>query len=72
MALPGLAPLLSRIGLSAAKRDAAGVELLRVRFMRRAGKYVDLVSPAQIDEADLIENPPPLCFQQSPGNSTGP
>jgi hypothetical protein len=59
-------------GLAAKDGEATGVELGRVRLVGRAGEDIDLATEADLDEARRPEDPPPLCLQQSAGNSTRP
>ncbi len=40
--------------------------------MLRAGEDIYLAAPADIREANVVQHPLPLCFQQSTGNSAGP
>ena len=40
--------------------------------MGGAGEDIHLVAELHIHEAGLPQDPPPLCFQQSAGNSTRP
>ncbi len=40
--------------------------------MLRAGEHIDLLPPTDIDEASVLQNPIPLCFQQSTSDSAGP
>jgi hypothetical protein len=56
-------------------RRAAGAELLRFPagvFERRASVGVDQVAGLDVDEPVAQQAALVLCFQQSPGNSTGP
>ena len=59
-------------GLRPGKGHAAGLDLGRVGFMFRTGKHVDKLAPADVLETDLLQDPFPLCVQQSTGNSAGP
>ena len=58
--------------LDTPERDAARVEVLGVRLVRGAGEDIDLSAPANVREADVVQHPMPLCFQQSTGYSAGP
>ncbi len=40
--------------------------------MLRAGENIDLLTPANVYETGLLQHVPPLCFQQSTGDSAGP
>ena len=51
---------------------AARLELLRVTLVLTSREHVDLVRHHDIGEAGLIEEHPPLCIQQSTGNSATP
>ena len=62
-------------GLGRLDRRPAGSELLRFPagvFERRAGVGVDQVADLDVDESVAQQAALVLCFQQSPGNSTGP
>lgn len=51
---------------------AAGLELRRIRLVLAAREDVHLVRHDDIHEADEFQDLPPLCIQQSTGNSAAP
>ncbi len=58
--------------LSGENRNAPRVERFRRRFVLRPGEDVYLVAEPHILEAAVVQHPPPLCLQQSAGDSAGP
>lgn len=52
--------------------DTASFKLGGVRFVLRSREDVDLLTPADVYEAAVLQHPFPLCFQQSTGDSPAP
>ncbi len=60
------------LGVYPREGHAACIELFCVGLVLRAGEDIHLLSPANVREAHVLQNPIPLCFQQSTGDSAGP
>ena len=58
--------------LASEHRHASRLELLRVRLVLAAREHIDLIRHDHIDEANECQDLPPLCIQQSTGNSATP
>jgi hypothetical protein len=58
--------------LHSGEGDSSRIKLGGIRFVLRSGEDVSLFSPTNISEARVLQNPFPLCFQQSTGDSAAP
>jgi hypothetical protein len=62
----------SPLRLTRKYRHASRLEGAGARLVLAAREDVDLVGHHHVGKADQLQDLPPLCFQQSTGNSTGP
>ena len=60
------------LGFAAEDSYSPGVERLRGRLVFRPGEDIYLVAEPDVYEAGVVQYPPPLCLQQSAGDSAGP